>query len=123
MAENLDGNVQLTPGMEVHDANGETIGKIIEVNEDEFVVEKGFFFPKDYVATLALVDRVDENDHVVLRIPKTSLTEDVTGERSTVDLELAGSTSFDPTIAAGAGVFPQQAGIEDPASEPRRKNQ
>lgn len=122
MTESMDEYVTLVPGLEVHDTNGDKIGKIIEVNDDSFVVEKGFFFPKDYVIPLMVVDRVDEDDHVILTVPKENLTEDVAGERSSADLELAGSTSFDPTIATGAGVVPQQSGIEIETAESRRDN-
>jgi hypothetical protein len=123
MNEDLDQHATLSLGMEVHDANGDGVGKIIEVNDGEIVVEKGFFFPKDYVIPLNLIQRVDEENRVVLAVPKEDLAEDIVGERSDVDLELAGSTTFDPTIAAGAGVFPQQSGIDPGSTEPLRDNE
>lgn len=107
-------------GMEVRDSNGDKIGEITEVSDNALVVEKGFFFPKDYIVSVGMIESIDEDERVILTVAKETLVEDVTGESSAVDLELAGSTTFDPTIAAGAGVFPMQAGIDIETTEPSR---
>jgi uncharacterized protein (TIGR02271 family) len=38
----------IKPGMFVTSTNGEKIGKVIRCNADDFIVEKGVFFPRDY---------------------------------------------------------------------------
>jgi uncharacterized protein (TIGR02271 family) len=68
--------VDLTQGMEVFDAAGDKVGKIINVTEETIVVEKGFFFPKDYVIPYALIAGVNEDDHVILTRVKDDLTRD-----------------------------------------------
>lgn len=63
---------QIYEGMEVRSADGEKLGKIVSVGEGNFVVEKGFFFPKDY--TLALADIVDvQNEMVILSRTREAL--------------------------------------------------
>jgi hypothetical protein len=120
MSMNRDGSTALTTDMDVLDAGGEKIGKIIEVRDTAILVEKGFFFPKDYLVPVSLIDRIDEDGRVLLNVPKDRLREDVVDEVSSADLELAGSTTFDPTIATGAGLIPQQSGIDvEEASEDR----
>jgi uncharacterized protein (TIGR02271 family) len=60
-------------GMTVRSSDGEKLGKVIRCGADEFVIEKGFFFPKDYVA------RYDQasvsGDEVLLSLPASSLHE------------------------------------------------
>jgi hypothetical protein len=76
MSTSNDGNaVTLTTGLEVVDANGDKVGKIIEVTEETIAIEKGFFFPKDYVIPLSLVAGVNEDDQVVLTLPKDEVKE------------------------------------------------
>jgi uncharacterized protein (TIGR02271 family) len=40
----------LVEGMAVYSADGTKLGKIIELGASQFQIEKGIFFPKDYVA-------------------------------------------------------------------------
>jgi uncharacterized protein (TIGR02271 family) len=40
----------LREGMEVRTRDGEKLGKIVRCGESEFEIEKGFFFPKEYIA-------------------------------------------------------------------------
>ena len=49
---------ELTSGMKVMSSDGESLGKIIRVEPGIFVVEKGFFFPKDYAIPLSLAREV-----------------------------------------------------------------
>ncbi len=60
-------------GMVVRSSDGEKLGKVIRCGEAEFIIEKGFFFPKDYVA------RYDQatvsGDEVLLSLPASSLRE------------------------------------------------
>ncbi len=62
---------EIREGMTVRSSDGEKLGKVIRCGDDEFVIEKGFFFPKDYVA------RYDQasvsGGEVLLAIPASSL--------------------------------------------------
>lgn len=49
---------ELTNGMKVMSSDGESLGKIVRVEPDMFVIEKGFFFPKDYAIPAHLVSGV-----------------------------------------------------------------
>jgi uncharacterized protein (TIGR02271 family) len=53
-------------GMTVRSVDGEKLGKIIACEDDGFIVEKGFFFPKDYAARYEDVSEV-RGDEVLLR--------------------------------------------------------
>ncbi|MGC3997519.1 MAG: DUF2382 domain-containing protein [Anaeromyxobacter sp.] len=61
-------------GMTVHSADGEKLGKVIECGSADFVIEKGFFFPKDYLVRYEQVGAV-EGDDVRLAIPAGTLRE------------------------------------------------
>jgi uncharacterized protein (TIGR02271 family) len=64
---------QIREGMVVRSSDGEKLGKVIRCGAAEFIIEKGFFFPKDYVA------RYDQatvsGDEVMLSLPASSLRE------------------------------------------------
>jgi uncharacterized protein (TIGR02271 family) len=62
--------VTLQPGMDVYASDGGKVGTIAEVAEDSITVEKGFFFPNDYIIPIAAVEGVDENDNVHLLVTK-----------------------------------------------------
>lgn len=64
---------EIREGMTVRSSDGEKLGKVIRCGADEFIIEKGFFFPKDYVA------RYDQasvsGSEVTLSLPASSLRE------------------------------------------------
>ncbi len=64
---------EIREGMIVRSSDGQKLGKVIRCGADEFVIEKGFFFPKDYIA------RYDQasvsGDEVLLSMPASSLRE------------------------------------------------
>jgi hypothetical protein len=49
-------------GMTVYSKDGKKLGKIVELDDDTLVVEKGLFFRKDHVADVADVDRVKDGE-------------------------------------------------------------
>jgi uncharacterized protein (TIGR02271 family) len=53
---------ELTQSMKVRSSDGANLGKIIVIEADHFVVEKGFFFPKDYAIPLSLVSEVRDDE-------------------------------------------------------------
>lgn len=54
---------ELREGMKVRSADGTSLGKIVQLASDTIVVEKGFFFPKDY--TISARDIADVRDDEV----------------------------------------------------------
>jgi uncharacterized protein (TIGR02271 family) len=65
---------QIREGMTVFSSDGEKLGKVVRCEETSFVIEKGFFFPKDYVARYADVAGVTGDD-VRLAFTKDSFRE------------------------------------------------
>jgi len=56
-------------GATVFDANGDKLGKVHAVETDQFIVEKGFFFPTDYIVPTSVVTRVTD-DEIYLSVTK-----------------------------------------------------
>ncbi len=66
----MRGNMnEVTKGAEVFDANGEKVGKVVEVGRNSFKVEKGFIFHKDMHLPMSAVTQADGRN-VRLRVPK-----------------------------------------------------
>jgi hypothetical protein len=53
---------QIREGMTVHSADGQKLGKVLTCDALTFIVERGFFFPKDYVARYEDVAETSGND-------------------------------------------------------------
>jgi len=69
-AAEYGGYVTLEPGMDVYASDGDKVGTIRDATEQSITVEKGFFFPKDYVIPISAVEGVDDNDRVYLLVTK-----------------------------------------------------
>ena len=63
---------ELKHGMKVMSSDGSSLGKIIRVEGDSFLVEKGFFFPKDYSIPMSLVRDI-RNDECWLAVTRDDL--------------------------------------------------
>jgi len=77
-------------GAEVFGSDGDKLGRIAEVRPDYLVVEKGFFFPRDYTCRIADVASIRGED-VILRLSKAELQEGMEGDR--IDERSAGQRS------------------------------
>jgi uncharacterized protein (TIGR02271 family) len=53
---------RIREGMTVYSSDGEKLGKVVRCDEASFIIEKGFFFPKDYVARYADIADVTGDD-------------------------------------------------------------
>lgn len=53
---------RIREGMTVYSAEGDKLGKVISCDASTFIIEKGFFFPKDYVARFDDVRDVTGDD-------------------------------------------------------------
>ncbi len=95
-------NMLISEGMIVRSADGEKLGKVVSREDRGFIVEKGFFFPKDYF--------VREEDVAGLQDGEIHL-------RLTADmLREAGSRPGDRETAAGAGDREIRGGEQRPAA-------
>jgi uncharacterized protein (TIGR02271 family) len=55
-------NAELMQGMKVRSRDGANLGKIVRIEGEHFLVEKGFFFPKDYEIPISLVSDVRDGE-------------------------------------------------------------
>jgi len=69
MSESYTDQVELRPGMGVESRDGEKLGKIVRLESDQLLVEKGFFFPHDYWVPSSAVENADD-DTVYLSMDK-----------------------------------------------------
>ncbi|QDE86143.1 hypothetical protein BHS07_33990 [Myxococcus xanthus] len=87
-------------GMVVRSIDGEKLGKVFAVGDGEFHIEKGLFFPKDYLVRYSEISRIDGSE-IILSHGKEMLSrlteEDRTGT-------IAGT-------GGGAGVGPGAVGL------------
>jgi len=66
----MESQVILQNGMDVYGADDAKLGSIHEVRDNYFIVEKGFFFPKDYYIPVSAIEGVDPDNRVYLNITK-----------------------------------------------------
>lgn len=60
-------------GMVVYSSDGEKLGKVLQCEAETFVIEKGFFFPKDYIARYQDISDV-RGDEIHLSSAKSAYT-------------------------------------------------
>jgi uncharacterized protein (TIGR02271 family) len=88
-------------GMTVYSSDGEKLGNVASCDASTFVIEKGFFFPKDYIARYDHVSEVT-GDEVRLALTKDSFVNLRDGEQLG-EGEIAASESS-TSRATGEGV-------------------
>jgi uncharacterized protein (TIGR02271 family) len=69
MTEAYTDQVELHPGMTVRSHDDEKLGKIVRLQDNQLLVEKGFFFPQDYWIPVSAVENADD-DNVYLNLDK-----------------------------------------------------
>jgi uncharacterized protein (TIGR02271 family) len=62
-------------GMDVVGSDGEKVGEIDAVEQDYFVVRKGFFFPQDHYIPMTAISSYDEDGKVYLNVTKDEALE------------------------------------------------
>jgi uncharacterized protein (TIGR02271 family) len=71
-------------GMIVYSADGEKLGKVLQCEADTFIIEKGFFFPKDYIARYQDIGEV-RGDEIHLTSAQASYTGEGDGREARLD--------------------------------------
>jgi hypothetical protein len=84
---------RIREGMVVFSSDGEKLGKVLASDSETFVIEKGFLFPKDYVASYEDVADVVGDD---IRLSRTK-------EEFTREADMSGGRVGDSAMLAGGG--------------------
>ncbi len=92
---------EIREGMTVYSSDGEKLGKVRRCEASTFVIEKGFFFPKDYVARYDQIAGVDGDD-IRLLLTKASFAGMREGEGYATGA--AGESSREATRSAGEDI-------------------
>jgi uncharacterized protein (TIGR02271 family) len=98
----------ISEGMTVRSIDGEKLGKVFAIGDGEFHIEKGLFFPKDYLVRYSEVSDI-RNGEIILNHGKEALRGLSDQERygTTTDVGM-GTTAG---LGGGAGVGPGAVGI------------
>jgi uncharacterized protein (TIGR02271 family) len=86
--------------MDVYASDGDKVGTIHSVTDETITVEKGFFFPKDYVIPISAVEGVDERDRVYLRMTKNAALNEQWGGSWETDAAVGTTSTADLTTTA-----------------------
>jgi uncharacterized protein (TIGR02271 family) len=91
-------------GMVVRSQDGHKLGKVYAVGDDQFQIEKGLFFPKDYVCRYSDIADV-RGDEIILRHGEQVLrsTGDVAGTAAQQQAGFSGNVATTGPGAVGAG--------------------
>jgi len=109
----MDEQVGLQNGMDVNGADGEKLGSIYEVRDQYFIMQKGFFFPKDYYIPLSAVQSMDPDQGVYLNVTKdVALNQGWDAEPADLYGNDAIGATADSTYAAGSAA---QSEVIDPS--------
>jgi uncharacterized protein (TIGR02271 family) len=81
---------ELKQGMKARSSDGASLGKIIRIEQGFLVVEKGFFFPKDYELPISLVADI-RDDECWLRVSREELERQGETERGAAEPTRAGT--------------------------------
>jgi uncharacterized protein (TIGR02271 family) len=110
---------QIREGMTVYSSDGEKLGKVLTCDRSTFVIEKGFFFPKDYVARYDHVADV-RGDSIRLSLTKDRFREhggqmgDIAGREHERERGWSGAGGFSAgDRAAGLGAGRTASSTED----------
>jgi len=92
---------QPAEGMDVYGADGEKLGQIVAIDTNSIMVEKGFFFPKDYYIPRTAIASID-GENVYLLVGKDEALQSGWDEQQFDEID-AGVSAPDTMMATGAG--------------------
>ncbi|HEX8700506.1 MAG TPA: YsnF/AvaK domain-containing protein [Myxococcaceae bacterium] len=108
-------------GMTVRSIDGEKLGKVFAVQDGEFLIEKGLFFPKDYVCRYSEISDIRDGELILLHgmesLRSFSVGEDrgvLAGTGGTAGVGPGAVASTDMTTGLGLGT--NTAGLTATAS-------
>jgi len=114
----MENQVILQNGMDVYGADDAKLGSIHEVRGNYIVIEKGFFFPKDYYIPVSAIEGVDPDNRVYLNVTKDVALNQ--GWDMVPEDEFASTTGYSTTgqaanMATGATASTESGGYGDAA--------
>lgn len=101
-------------GMEVIGADGEKVGEIDGIEQDYFVVRKGFFFPQDHYIPLTAISSFDD-EQVFLNVTKDEALEQEWGNPPTSDYAETTTSGDQTTLVSDHGGAYGDADLESGA--------
>jgi uncharacterized protein (TIGR02271 family) len=98
---------QLMEGMTVRSSDGEKLGRVFALGDDSFHIEKGLFFPKDYLVRYADISDIRDGEIILLH-GRDSLrrlsTDDKYGTTAGLGTSTAATTGLGTHTAATSGL-------------------
>ncbi|HLM44458.1 MAG TPA: YsnF/AvaK domain-containing protein [Myxococcaceae bacterium] len=98
---------QLMEGMTVRSSDGEKLGRVFSLWDDSFHIEKGLFFPKDYLVRYADISDI-RNGEIILLHGRDNLrrlsSEDKYGTTAGLGTSTAATTGLGTSTAATTGL-------------------
>ena len=98
---------QLMEGMTVRSSDGKKLGRVFSLGDDSFHIEKGLFFPKDYLVRYADISDI-RNGEVILLHGRDNLrrlsSEDKYGTTAGLGTSTTATTGLGASTAATAGL-------------------
>jgi uncharacterized protein (TIGR02271 family) len=99
-------------GMTVHSSDGHKLGKVFAIGDAQFQIEKGLFFPKDYLVRYGDVADI-RGDDLILRISKEELKRGADYEGTERYAGAEERPSSTPISGIGTGVAPTTGRHDD----------
>jgi uncharacterized protein (TIGR02271 family) len=100
--------------MTVRSIDGEKLGKVFAVRDGEFLIEKGLFFPKDYVCRYSEISDI-RDEEIILLHGKEGLQRFSLGEERGM-LTDTGSSTVGTEVSTGLGMGADTSGLAANAS-------
>lgn len=114
VTDNMQTQWNIREGATVYGADGEKVGKIIGIDQQSIVVEKGFFFPSDYYIPVTAINSADE-DNVYLSVTKDEALNQGWDAVPDDSAYLGGAVTTDPAYLGDSTPVDRQptAGVND----------
>jgi hypothetical protein len=87
---------QVMEGMTVRSIDGEKLGKVFALGDDAFHIEKGLFFPKDYLVRYADISDIRDGELILMHGRESLLRLSSEGKSGT-------ATGYEATAGQGTG--------------------
>jgi uncharacterized protein (TIGR02271 family) len=105
---------QLREGMTVRSSDGEKLGRVFALGDDAFHIEKGLFFPKDYLVRYAEVSDIRDGEIILMHGRESLLklsSEAKYGTTAGTTTGLGTTAGYDTTSTAAADLRGDTTGL------------
>jgi hypothetical protein len=94
---------QLKEGMTVRSFDGEKLGRVFALGDDTFHIEKGLFFPKDYLVRYAEISDIRDGEVILLHGRESLLNLSGADKYGTTTTGYGTTTGLGTTATTGLG--------------------